>query len=529
MRAQWARAFVVILFLLVSSPGSASAGSEFIRGDCDSNGVFNGLADGLYILTWAFLAGPPPLCDDACDADDSGILNGLSDGLYILTHQFLGGPPPPAPFPTCGTDTTSDGLGCQGPVTGCGPAGSPYDPSWGDVPPTTEIVHTFNPGVSEADNGEFLKAAIQALAPGEQLTVGAGTYEINTFFQIQLAGTPANPIRIVAADGVTPVITRANANQNTININQSSYLLIRGFEITSGSFGVRIDQSTNLWIDDCVIHDTDLICIAAGLFDSSSDLSITRNEIHDPGPDSDCVRFGSTDGSQTVTDSVVALNEIYGTTGIGQGLDIKRNSSGNWICENEIRDCESVCLLVGGTNGATPNLIEKNTIHTSLDNVVQLENGAVFRNNLVGFGLTALRAQPAFAGVESLTIVHNTFLNNDDAAVMDGWSGQPDLVFANNACYSETGDAIRFIGGSTGVTIAGNIHFGTTTGFAGGSSPGTGLGDFVNVTWDGLNLNALPSPGSPLIGSASAAHAVADDIVGTPRTDPYDAGCFETQ
>lgn len=78
--------------------------STFIRGDADGNGLFNGLADGLYALDYQFQGGPVPPCLEAADADGDGVFNGLADGLHILNHQFNGGPPPAAPYPSCGPD-----------------------------------------------------------------------------------------------------------------------------------------------------------------------------------------------------------------------------------------------------------------------------------------------------------------------------------------------------------------------------------------------------------------------------------------
>ncbi len=75
---------------------------DFIRGDADSDGVFSGLIDGLYILDFQFGNGPPPPCMEAADADGNGIFSGLVDALYVLVHQFQGGAPPPAPYPECG-------------------------------------------------------------------------------------------------------------------------------------------------------------------------------------------------------------------------------------------------------------------------------------------------------------------------------------------------------------------------------------------------------------------------------------------
>ena len=88
---------------------------ELRRGDADSNGTTNGLADGLFLLNFGFLPGSPaPLCMDAADVDDSGMVNGLLDALMILNFQFVPGSlPPPAPGPAvCGSDPTDDALDC---------------------------------------------------------------------------------------------------------------------------------------------------------------------------------------------------------------------------------------------------------------------------------------------------------------------------------------------------------------------------------------------------------------------------------
>ena len=91
---------------------------DFIRGDADGNGQFNGLTDGLYILNHQFTGGPPPPCMESADADSDGSFNGLADGLWLLNHQFLGGPPPAAPYPSCGSDPEpATSLGCA--VSAC--------------------------------------------------------------------------------------------------------------------------------------------------------------------------------------------------------------------------------------------------------------------------------------------------------------------------------------------------------------------------------------------------------------------------
>ena len=73
----------------------------FLRGDADTDGVFNGLIDALFILRLGFLPGPLPTCFDASDANDDGVFNALLDSIYLLNFQFRpGSPAPPAPRPT---------------------------------------------------------------------------------------------------------------------------------------------------------------------------------------------------------------------------------------------------------------------------------------------------------------------------------------------------------------------------------------------------------------------------------------------
>ena len=92
---------------------------QFIRGDADANGTFNGLVDALYILDHQFLGGPELVCLESGDADGDGFFSGLNDALYVLSHGFTGGPSSPAPFPACGEDPDLvDSLGCN-PVDAC--------------------------------------------------------------------------------------------------------------------------------------------------------------------------------------------------------------------------------------------------------------------------------------------------------------------------------------------------------------------------------------------------------------------------
>ncbi len=92
----------------------------FLRGDGNTDGLFD-LADAIFSLNFLFPIGNPPsspLCGDAMDANDDGFVT-IADPITQLTALFSGPAPLPAPFPICGLDSTTDLLGCTGPVPRC--------------------------------------------------------------------------------------------------------------------------------------------------------------------------------------------------------------------------------------------------------------------------------------------------------------------------------------------------------------------------------------------------------------------------
>jgi len=84
---------------------------SFIRGDANFDKVLD-ISDAITVLTFLFLGGAFPLCQDALDADDTGVVD-LTDAIYLLAHAFVAGPAPPAPYPESGLDPTKDTLKCN--------------------------------------------------------------------------------------------------------------------------------------------------------------------------------------------------------------------------------------------------------------------------------------------------------------------------------------------------------------------------------------------------------------------------------
>jgi hypothetical protein len=88
--------------------------TEFIRGDCDVNGILTGVGDAIFQLTVTFIGGVTPKCRAACDADGNGVINGVGDPIFNLTRTFIGGVTVKPPFPTCGPPSlpSDEILGC---------------------------------------------------------------------------------------------------------------------------------------------------------------------------------------------------------------------------------------------------------------------------------------------------------------------------------------------------------------------------------------------------------------------------------
>jgi hypothetical protein len=84
----------------------------FFRGDSTFDEELN-ISDAVFTLSFLFLGGPAPLCEDAADTDDTGDII-LTDAVYLLNFLFTGGPPPPPPHAEKGLDETPDNLDCRG-------------------------------------------------------------------------------------------------------------------------------------------------------------------------------------------------------------------------------------------------------------------------------------------------------------------------------------------------------------------------------------------------------------------------------
>ncbi len=417
---------------------------------------------------------------------------------------------------------------------------SPYDPPWGNIAPTQTINFTYNSAKTSTQNGTDLKAAMNALVAGQRLVIGGGIYTLTNNFTFSKSGTVTAPISIVAKDGETPTLYRVGASQNGIELGTGSttieYVLFREIEFNGGSLGIRIHKASNLWLDKCSIHDMADGGINANT-QNTDHLYLTRNHIYNIAGYGEGMYIGANALSggtptQITHDSIIALNHIHDTGYLnpvqGDGIELKHGSYGNWIVENLVHDNRYPSILVYGTHGMPVNIVERNILFNSGDNVMQVQGEAIVRNNLImngGYGFASFDHQEQ---VKNLTFVHNTIVNSGRAVSVSNWANRPGMVFANNVAYSKNSYGLMFSGGSAGVTVTGNVVYGTVSGASSsGYILGTGLNNFVNVAWDATSLDATPSSGSPIISSGDPTFAVSTDITGATRITGLEAGCFD--
>jgi len=389
--------------------------------------------------------------------------------------------------------------------------------------------------VYEVAPGDDVAAAIDQLAPGDELVVHGGTYTLTARFTVDVVGTEAQPIVIRAKDGERPIFHRPNAAQNVWDVDRAEYVAIRGLELSGGSAGLRIVAAKHLTIEGCEIHDTGDVALRANDTGSRYEaLRILRNHIHHTNDTGEGMYLGCNANACQMFDSLIEGNYVHHTNGPtvvqGDGIEVKEGSYNNIIRDNVIHDTNYPCILTYSTvgNGA-PNIIERNVMWGCGDHAIQSAADAVIRNNIIlGSVAHGIAMQPHQSGSPAnLTVVHNTVLHaTNDAIRATNIVGT--VVIANNALYAQSGRAIVLGGTLTDVTVAGNVGVGGRTGGAGGIADGNLSVDFIAASYEGAPPNdVFPAAGSALIGAGVAAHVTSDDFNGTPRDGIADAGAYK--
>jgi hypothetical protein len=379
-----------------------------------------------------------------------------------------------------------------------------------------------------------LRAAIADLSPGDELVLAGGTYTLSSRFAATVVGTAAEPIVIRAKTGESALIHMNTSDHNIIEIQASRYAVFRGLKFRGGSHGIRLMDSDFVTIEDNEIYETGDVAISANSGGTYEGLVIRRNHIHHTNGTGEGMYLGCNSNACRVLNSVIEGNYIHHTNGPtveqGDGIELKEGSAGNTIRNNVIHDTNYPGILTYSTVGnGGPNVIEGNLIWNTNDFGIQSAADAVIRNNIVLGSSVGFQAHQA-GSPSNLVFTHNTIIAHGDGLEVRNVSGP--VVIANNAIYSQSGNAIRLISGSIGlVTLAGNVGTGGLTGASTGYTNGGGLAaDFVDADFDGAPpIDVFPRAGSVLVGAGSGSHVTEFDFNGTPRAGAADAGAYKFQ
>jgi hypothetical protein len=147
-----------------------------------------------------------------------------------------------------------------------------------------------------------------------------------------------------------------------------------------------------------------------------------------------------------------------------------------------------------------------------------IENNVIFANGAVGIQTFSSR---------HIDVVNNTTYQNGTVLTESGEAAAPmadDLTFYNNVFVAASGRPTS-TGGNGSVTWDYNVQYGGSDSAFTGAHDLTSDPKFVNAGCDDFRL----ATGSPAIGSGTAGHASAVDILGAARpAGAVDRGAYQT-
>ncbi|MFC1582828.1 right-handed parallel beta-helix repeat-containing protein, partial [Planctomycetota bacterium] len=374
--------------------------------------------------------------------------------------------------------------------------------SWGlDIP--------VSPGMDVQDIIE------NVMTDSDDVIFSAGTYTLDHFRLNGRHGTSGDYITIRAAAGAA-VVLDGNSSYNMIDISDSSYIHIKGFEILDSSDGIKFNTGTSSYIiiEDCYIHNIDGVGIS-----SQADLTsfVTVKNCRITYSPTCGFYLGSEDGTNIVHDWLITNCYIAYCGGVpdsryGYGIEIKKNSYAN-IIEDSVwhhvagTSRAGIAVYSTGKGSTDRNIVRRNAVWNVPRNgsVADGTPGiwsnaeALIENNIVfdsgrGFHCNEKDANP----ITNLTVRNNTFYNAHSDGLLGG-TGSGNTA-ANNAAYAcgtnidlKTGwiDISNFSG--TGAGVFASTSFGHASFlYPAAASVLKDAGDNAYMAGEDFNMTARP-------------------------------------
>src|SRR5262245_58365772 len=349
-----------------------------------------------------------------------------------------------------------------------------------------EIV--INPSNADATCNEEFENVANTLQPGDTLVLRGGIYSQSCRRAISVRGTSTDHIVIKAAPGERPILTRPveahfSYVHNNIEIENSSYLEIRGLAFQGGDTGVRFIGTTHdITFEGNEVYETGNNALSMNSGNSDA-MTIRKNHVHHTGlfdrgsTEGEGMYLGCNDNACRVTNSVIEANYIHHlrstSSGGNDGIEVKVGSYGNVIADNVIHDTnigtQYPCIFVYG-GGASVNTVERNVVWNCGEGI-DAASDATVQNNIVFNSSLGISSYPhaQVAGMKNLRIVNNTVYGSSECLYLR-WGSVANALLANNAVYcpgataidGDAGvsasaiDANYLEGGTTGITVGGN-------------------------------------------------------------------------
>jgi hypothetical protein len=282
------------------------------------------------------------------------------------------------------------------------------------------------------------------IAPGDEIHLKAGAYDLTRQVSMRLSGTRAAPIvvRTAPLESSRAVIRRYATNQNLLD-GVVAWTFWHNLEFRGGSAGVRLQGEThhNVW-DECEFSRSVDVVFRAN--DAGSDVHhniVQRSYLHDAlGPGTaEIMYLGCHPGDCQFRFNLIRNNLIHGVAnataaGISQGdcVEIKRGSFGNVVSDNVIHTCQYPGVFVYGKTGAARNYVLRNVISGVGDNAIQVTSDAVIVGNVIGpAGGSGVAVQANSGMPENVLIAHNTIVDNAPIR-FSGTAGRTGFVVEDN-------------------------------------------------------------------------------------------------
>lgn len=405
----------------------------------------------------------------------------------------------------------------------------------------------------EVSPGDDLATITSSLDAGDEVVFTDGVYALESSLSWTGQGTADAPIRLVAAEGASPVLELVRnadgawGSSAIVTLQDAAFFEVVGLHFRGGDgwdaedagfSGLSLSQTTDVLLQDIEISRVGRT--ALNLANNNTRLTVQRAHLHDTR-DGDGISAGCSDASCFLVDSLIDRAWIHGIGGDRYAISLRHGSQGNSIRDSVIYDVAYRGVYLGSTEFGAENELLANAIWDTGSWAVTVYGAARVRNNVIfGAGEGGIyTADPERGTYEDVVISYNTVVDTADWAVeARDWTTAPSVVLSSNALCNPLGLAasVEREATDTGFSpladarISNNVMCGLVEGLredAGEVIAGAGWSDFVNPAgWD-----LYPSPDSTLIDAGdpeSDAWVPPTDFNGASRPgDAPDVGAYE--